>query len=227
MKLRTERFRQDTSPPHPQVNGSKMGLTWKINPLHAKVIVVIIVFHFRQLKLRVHSRLHEVKHSKFDFTAVFCFYEKQRDDNMDGDCSGCFDAKLSSLWWNFSFQFVCHTTVHFQYSTYSTTQSAKKKPKKNIFLNIVITYHWLGRFCFLATCWGPNMSRMGWNGHSTGNFTWYLSSIGSHFDCTILRTTRALSREHDILKTLGPGQGISDRKQNTITCEQIVNVNLV
>lgn len=81
------------------------------------------------------------------------------------------------------------------------------------------TYHWLGRFCFLATCWGPNMSRMGWNGHSTGNFTWYLSNIGSHFDWTIFRTTRALSREHDILKTLGPGQGISDRKQKTITCK--------
>lgn len=51
-------------------------------------------------------------------------------------------------------------------------------------------------------------------------FTWYLSRIGSHLDWTILRTTRALSREHDILNTLGPGQGISDRKQMTITCKK-------
>lgn len=50
--------------------------------------------------------------------------------------------------------------------------------------------------------------------------TWYFSRIGSHLDCTILRTMRALSREHDILKTLGPGQGIRVRKQMSVTCEK-------
>uniref|UniRef100_A0A8D8AKY8 (northern house mosquito) hypothetical protein n=1 Tax=Culex pipiens TaxID=7175 RepID=A0A8D8AKY8_CULPI len=77
--------------------------------------------------------------------------------------------------------------------------------------------HWLGRCCFLAVCCGPKMSRSGWNGHSSGSLTWYFSRIGSHFDWTILRTTRELSREQDILNTLGPGHGMIDRKQITIT----------
>lgn len=47
--------------------------------------------------------------------------------------------------------------------------------------------------------------------------TLYLSNIGSHRDWTIFRTTRALSREHCILNTLGVGHGISDKKQMSIT----------
>jgi len=50
-----------------------------------------------------------------------------------------------------------------------------------------------------------------------------LSNIGSHLDCTIFLTTRALSREHDILKTLGPGQGISDKKHISITLNMQIN----
>lgn len=45
--------------------------------------------------------------------------------------------------------------------------------------------------------------------------------MGSHLDCTIFRTTRALSREHDNLKTLGAGPGISDKIHMTITYANI------
>lgn len=53
--------------------------------------------------------------------------------------------------------------------------------------------------------------------------TLYLSRIGSHRDWTIFRTTRALSREHCILNTLGVGHGISDKKQMSITYTHINN----
>lgn len=55
---------------------------------------------------------------------------------------------------------------------------------------------------------------MGWNGHSIGKFTLYFSRIGIHFDFMRFLTIRALSRGQDILKTLGPGQGIKDSTNN-------------
>lgn len=85
--------------------------------------------------------------------------------------------------------------------------------------------NWLGRFCFFAACCGPNISLSGWNGHSIGNFTWYFSRIGSHFDCTIFLTTLVLSLEHEILKTDGPGHGMRDRKHMTITFNTKKKIN--
>lgn len=53
--------------------------------------------------------------------------------------------------------------------------------------------------------------------------TWNLSNTGSHLFCMTFLTILELSREHVILNTDGPGQGIRVRKSRVTTWEQTFN----